>query len=137
MQTDVFPEGFSRENEARNGGPRVSAVMLCAAMALFLNAGCASSNSASAPGAAGQAHYIVTADITSFYKEGPAQPGGPDLRLKKDQVVAMVEKHYGYSKVIDPDGETGYVPTEDIAPAPAQTTALVSTKPGKTRRTEI
>ena len=111
------------------------AAALCASLVSMLMSGCGTTApSAGSPqaGSVGQARYIVTADSTSFYKIGPAQANGPDLRLKKDEIVTMVERHYGYSRVTDADGDTGYVPTEDIAPTPNQPPVLASS-PRKSR----
>ncbi len=47
----------------------------------------------------------------------------------------MVEKRYGYSRVIDADGEAGYVGTDDIAPAPSQ--ILASSTPETKRSTRV
>jgi hypothetical protein len=62
--------------------------------------------------------YLVSAQETPFYKFGPAQGNGPDARLKKGQLLTMVEKHYGYSRVQTEDSQAGFVATEDIEPAP-------------------
>lgn len=125
MQTNASPY--------RTGTGAIAAA-LCAPLVSMLMSGCGASNPAGSPqaGTVGPVHYIVTADTTSFYKLGPAQPGGPDLRLKKDQIVTLVEKRYGYSRIIDQDGDAGYVPTEDIAPAPNQPPVLASS-PRKSR----
>ena len=61
--------------------------------------------------------YIVTAASTPFYKYGPAQ-GGADFMLVKDQRVTMLNRSFGFCRVMTEKGQTGYVPTEDIAPAP-------------------
>jgi hypothetical protein len=68
--------------------------------------------------------YIVTAEETPFYKYGPAQANGPDLKLRKGRILIMLDRHYGYSRVETDDNEAGYVGTDDIAPAP-QESALV------------
>jgi len=133
MQTKLCQSGAGAGHFPRAGRARVLAVMLCAPLALVLQAGCGSSNTASTQqsGTTGEAHYMVTADSTSFYKFGPAQAEGPDLRLKKGEVVTMIDRHYGYSKVLDPDGDAGYVPTEDISPASNVPTALAQTSSKK------
>jgi len=101
---------------------RISGAIL-SVLGLFFHAACSTSHPASSAGG-GQVPYIVKADSTPFFKFGPAQPAGPDLRLKKDQLVTMIERHYGYSQVIDPDGDSGYIATDDIAPAPNQTASI-------------
>jgi hypothetical protein len=85
------------------------------AFMMVLNA-CHTSSSGTA--GAPTAHYIVSAEDTAFYKNGPAQPNGPDMRLYKGQQITMLERHYGFSRVETVDGQAGYVPTEDITPAP-------------------
>lgn len=65
--------------------------------------------------------YVVTATQTPFYKNGPAQAVGADLSLKKGEMLTLLERHYGYSRVQTGDGQTGYVATDDIAPAPPET----------------
>ena len=56
---------------------------------------------------------------TPFYTFGPAQTTGADFALYHGQRLTMLSYEYGFSHVaIEGTGETGYVPTEDIAPAP-------------------
>ena len=88
-------------------------------MTALLNAGCSSSAPAPAP-ATGPVRYVVTADETAFYKYGPAQANGADMKLKRGREVVMLERHYGYSRVQTDEGDSGYVPTDDIAPSPHQ-----------------
>lgn len=100
--------------------PLAAAGMVAGSMFL---AGCSSTGKSSADAAAasnaGPVHYIVTADETSFFKYGPAQAGGADLKLKKGETVVMLDRHYGFSRVaLGEGGEAGYVPTEDINPLP-------------------
>ena len=55
----------------------------------------------------------------SFYEFGPAQANGADFSLYHGQRVTMLTYEYGFSHVALVDtGQTGYVATEDILPAP-------------------
>ncbi len=56
---------------------------------------------------------------TLFYSYGPAQSSGPDLALDHGVRVTMLSYEYGFSHVaIQSTGQAGYLPTEDLAPAP-------------------
>ena len=70
--------------------------------------------------------YKVTADSTGFYHYGPEQPNGPDLSLKKDTEVTLVKHGFGYSEVTTPDGQTGYVGSEDITQMTAEDIAAAN-----------
>jgi len=84
------------------------AVLLC---------GCTSSTG---PGAHAGEPYVVNSQRTEFFSFGPAQSNGPDFALYHGQRVNMLSYSYGYSHIaIEGTGQTGYVPTEDLAPAPA------------------
>jgi hypothetical protein len=98
--------------------PRRRLLLLPLAIAGTLAAACSSApkNPAAAGGKPG--FYLVSAQETPFYKFGPAQGNGPDAQLKKGQLLTMVEKHYGYSRVQTEDSQTGFVATDDIEPAP-------------------
>lgn len=61
--------------------------------------------------------YVVTATRALFYKYGPAQNFGPDFALFKGHRVTVIEQSFGYAKVMTDDGITGYVASEDLAPA--------------------
>jgi hypothetical protein len=54
----------------------------------------------------------------SFYKFGPAQSFGPDFVLDQGTNVIMLERSFGYSRVMTADGTAGFVSTEDLKPAP-------------------
>ncbi|HEX4085638.1 MAG TPA: hypothetical protein VHY22_12050 [Chthoniobacteraceae bacterium] len=63
--------------------------------------------------------YVVSANHCDFYSFGPAQAGGPDFSLSRGQQLTMLSYEYGYSKVsIAGTGQTGWLPTERISPAP-------------------
>ena len=58
-----------------------------------------------------------------FYKYGPAQSFGADELLQTGTTVTLLERQFGFSRVMRPNGQTGYVSTEDIqpiAPEPAK-----------------
>lgn len=64
--------------------------------------------------------YRVNAETTSFFKNGPQQPSGPDLALKKDTRVSMLKRNFGYSQVRTADNQVGYVGTADLTPLSAE-----------------
>jgi hypothetical protein len=81
---------------------------------MFL-AGC----TAAGPGAHNGDSYIVNSQRTLFYSYGPAQASGPDFALAQGQRVTMLSYAYGFSHVtVQATGQSGYVATEDLAPAP-------------------
>jgi hypothetical protein len=62
---------------------------------------------------------MVTPRSTLFYSYGPAQASGPDFALGHGQRVTMLSYDYGYSHVaVEGTGQTGYVSTDDLVPAP-------------------
>ena len=92
--------------------------------ALLLLAGC----STTGPGARAGEPYIVNSHGTLFYSFGPVQAAGPDFSLPAGQRVTMLSYSYGYSHVVTQSGRAGYVPTDDLQPAPP----APSPKPGST-----
>ena len=64
------------------------------------------------------AHYIVSVAKTPFYKFGPAQDRGPDFSLTEGTKIIMLEHSFGFSRVMTADGTSGWVPTDDLKPAP-------------------
>jgi hypothetical protein len=83
--------------------------------------------------------YAVNSQRTLFYKYGPAQATGPDLALYKGQQVTMQSRAFGYSHITTDDGQSGYVATEDLIPAPPPpeplpTPTLASTHGSSNRR---
>jgi hypothetical protein len=102
-------------------------LVLCA----ILLAGC------SAPAGAGShagEPYLVNSQRTLFYSFGPAQATGPDFALYHGQRLTMLNYAYGYSRVaIQGTGQSGYVPTEDVLPAP-QPSPTASPSLAHTRR---
>lgn len=61
--------------------------------------------------------YVVTRK-TPFYRLGPQQAGPPDQRLAKNSRLLRLRREFGYSFMMLPSGETGYVANEDTQPAP-------------------
>ena len=105
----------------RKGDWRISGIFLSITIMIALfNTACSTSAPPPPATSAGPVRYIVTADETAFYKYGPAQANGADMQLKKGREVVMLERHYGYSRVQLEEGDSGYVPTDDIAPSPHQ-----------------
>ena len=98
-------------------------VFLCLLPLLF-SAGCQpaqdavtnANNHAALPGNGPADAYRVRALAASFFRVSPLQPSGPDEQLKKDTEVTMIKASRTYSRVKTPNGETGYVATEDISP---------------------
>ena len=80
--------------------------------------------------------YVVIATRTPFYHYGPAQGLGPDFNLVAGQPLKLLQRDYGFSQVQTDNGKTGYVSTDDIAPAPAAPPLSAAPKPGfsKSRR---
>jgi hypothetical protein len=62
-------------------------------------------------------HYTVRVQ-TPMFRYGPAQNFGPDFSLPQGQHVIMLKKEFGYSRVMTDDGQSGYVASEDLVPAP-------------------
>ena len=91
--------------------------LLPAALALVLaSGGCALKKDASALPKTG--FFVVSSHAAEFFKYGPAQSFGPDFMLKKGERVTMLNRDWGFSRVLTENGVAGYVATEDIEPAP-------------------
>lgn len=88
-------------------------VSFFAALAALLFAGCESMKSGGDVG-----FYIVSVPQTAMFRYGPAQSFGADFNLKQGQRVVMMRREYGYSRVMTDEGQSGYVATEDLSPAP-------------------
>lgn len=84
---------------------------------LLLGAGFAGCKTTDAHGPK-NSNYMITSADCEFYKYGPAQAFGPDLALHRGDRVTLLQKQFGYSHVMMADGTSGYVATEDLAPAP-------------------
>jgi len=86
-------------------------------LSIFLVSGCAMSPAAKGGGSKTD-RYVVVAARTPFYHYGPAQGLGPDFNLSAGQPLKLLQLDYGFSRVQTDAGQTGYVSTEDIGPAP-------------------
>ncbi len=75
--------------------------------------------------------FAVTAEQAAFYRYGPQQGNGPDQRLPRDTVMALVRPSFGYSKVQLLSGEQGYVASEDIHAASKELIAAATAPPPK------
>ena len=64
--------------------------------------------------------FQVSTQNAQFFKYGPAQSFGADFVLPKGQRVIMLERSFGFSRVMTDDGITGWVASEDISPAPPE-----------------
>lgn len=109
------------------------------ALAVCGLAGCAATKIAAEPGT----KWMVNVSRSPIYRYGPAQSFGADFNLTKGMVVTMLKREYGYSHVMTEEGQSGFVATEDLIPAPLPTPTPEAepSKPGKkksavTRRTE-
>ena len=87
---------------------------LCAGLAVALLAGC--SRELAPPGS----RFLVSAQSAQFYKYGPAQSFGADFVLPKGQRVIMLDRSFGFSKVMTDDGITGWIASEELSPAPPE-----------------
>ena len=87
--------------------------VLLAGLATFWLSGCAATD-----GSRDVGHYIVSPPQTPIFRYGPAQSFGPDFNLTQGQHVVMLRREFGYSRIMTDDGQSGYVATEDLAPAP-------------------
>jgi len=73
----------------------------------------------SGPGVHAGDSYLVKAEHTLFYTYGPAQANGPNFALAKGTRLTMLSYQYGFSHVAIPGtSDTGYVASDDLAPAP-------------------
>jgi hypothetical protein len=89
------------------------------ALLLLSLAGVVLAGCATAPDPRG-GRYVVSSPRAPFYKYGPAQAFGADFALNRGQKVTVVENSLGFSKVMTDDGQAGYMPTDDLAPAPPE-----------------
>lgn len=82
----------------------------------MLLAGC---SSPVGPGSHAGEPFMVNTQHSLFYSYGPAQASGPDFSLDHGQRVTMLSYEFGYSHVaVQATGQSGYVPTDDLVPAP-------------------
>src|SRR4029077_8400130 len=92
-------------------------------------AGCAESNPNQATAANGGKFYAVITDSAPFYRYGPQQGNGPDMKLQKDRLMTLIRPSFGYCKVKLTTGEQGYVASDDIGPAPPALVAAATAPP--------
>jgi hypothetical protein len=90
-----------------------ASLIVCVISCAVFFAGCASPNAGGDVG-----FYLVNVTQTPMYRYGPAQSFGADFNLTKGQRVVMMRREYGYSRVMTDEGQSGYVATEDLVPAP-------------------
>jgi len=95
---------------------RVPALCLAVAAVLLTLCGCETTPKTGRTSGEGEM-FEVKADYTAFYRHGPQQRGGPDLSLKRNRVVKMLKRSFGFSLVEIEDGTPGYVSTEDLRPS--------------------
>ena len=84
----------------------------------------------SKPGVTNHSMFVVSAAKTPFYRFGPQQGSGPDRDLPRDTTLTVIRKSMGYSKVRLPDGQEGFVPSEDLSRAPEKLIAHADTSAG-------
>lgn len=99
---------------------------LIAAVAL---AACSKLNPNPATATTGQKLFAVTVESTSFYRYGPRQGNGPDQKLDKGALMALIRPSFGYCKVKLKSGEQGFVANEDIGVASPALIAAATTPP--------
>lgn len=73
--------------------------------------------------------FVVSVKAAQFYKYGPAQAFGPDFNLTQGQKVTMLQRQFGYSRIMLQDGTSGYVATEELTPAPPEPPPRPTPKP--------
>lgn len=89
--------------------------------------------------------FLVAVNSAQFYKYGPAQAFGADFTLPAGQKVTMLDRQFGYSRVMLEDGTSGYVATDDLKPAPPEpppkpvrkSTGTGSRSSGKPKRSNV
>ena len=69
-------------------------------------------------------YFLVSSPLAEFYKYGPAQSFGPDFTLKKGDKVLMLEKSWGFCRVMTDGGISGFISSDDIVPAPPEPAAV-------------
>jgi hypothetical protein len=68
-----------------------------------------------------QDYRVAVKDKVPLYAAGPGQFTPPDQLLRKDDVVWVLKKEIGFSLIQTSEGQVGWVPTEDLSVAPAET----------------
>ncbi len=106
--------------------PRCLSLLWCVCLSF---GGCASSGPQPATN-----QYLVSVPKAQFYKYGPAQAFGADSVLPQGQRVTMLKREFGYSRIALADAQTGYIATDEIAPAPPEPPPPRATPPPKGKR---
>jgi hypothetical protein len=101
--------------------------MLAAALAAAsLLAGCKSTPKAQQGG-----YFLISAQQAEFFKYGPAQSFGPDFMLSKGERVLMLDRSWGFSRVMTDSGVSGFVSSDQLEPAPAPPPEPTKPKPSR------
>jgi hypothetical protein len=74
-----------------------------------------------AAAATGQDYLVAVKDKVPLYVLGPQQLAAPDRLLNKNDLVRGVKNQLGFTLVQTSDGQVGWVPTEDLSAASAET----------------
>lgn len=77
--------------------------------------------------------FLVSVPKAQFYKYGPAQAFGADFNLEQGQRITMVKREFGYSRIQLADGQTGYVSTDELEPAPPEPPPPRATPPPRSK----
>jgi hypothetical protein len=74
--------------------------------------------------ATGQDYQVAAVDQVPLYIYGPQQLGMPNLYLKQNTPVRVIRSQLGYTEVQTEEGQVGWVPSEDLAARPAESSDL-------------
>src|SRR5260221_14626329 len=74
-----------------------------------------------AAAATGQDYLVAIKDKVPLYALGPQQLAAPDHVLNKNDLVRVIKAQLGFTLVETSEGQVGWVPTEDLTAAPAET----------------
>ena len=106
------------------------AVFYSALLVTFLVvAACSTSDSIMPAAANGGRYYAVGTEEAPFYHYGPQQGNGPDKKLTRNTLLAVIAPTFGYCKVQLMNGEQGYVASENIHLASAALVAAATVPP--------
>jgi hypothetical protein len=72
----------------------------------------------------------VTGTHAPFYKYGPAQSFGADEVMPPGTMVTMIQRGFGFSRVMRENGVTGYVSNDDISPRAPTSAVPPKARPG-------
>jgi hypothetical protein len=105
---------------------KLSLLLSASTAAAVVLGGCTESNLNQPAASNGGKLYAVITDSTPFYRYGPQQGNGPDMKLPKNTLMALIHPSFGYCKVKLTTGEQGYVASEDIHLASAAVVAATT-----------